>query len=186
MSEKNPYVEGTINEARNLGDKSIVEQLKGSGSELEPIGAVLPSIFDADGNRLSNKELQASVEEFCHRQKLGMLSHSIGLGLGVDFPQGHRFKLETVETFLRNLGIVVRRDKGLFKATVEVPGGVYHIEDTDRHAAAMRALHFRMLRHDPDTDEFVRRNLMNDLRNQEAKAEEPKDDSSKGEGVAVH
>lgn len=163
MKENNPVVEEAISAAREIGDKEAVGKIKFSGNGVEAVAPVLPSMVDDEGRPYPQKEVDRQVDEFIRRQSLGMLTHSLMLAMGADMPTGYTLTLAAAEAHLKELGYVVKRDGGDFVVTVEVLNGTYTIRDKDRHHAALRALHFKALRHDPDSTEFIKRRLFAEL-----------------------
>lgn len=163
MKEKNPVVEKAIEAAREIGDKKVAEGFKFSGEGIESTNPILPAVVDADGRPYSQKEVDRQVDAFIERQSLGMLTHSLGLAMGTDIPTGFTLTLAACEAHLKALGYTVKRTGGDFTVTVSVPGGEYTITDTNRQLATLRALHFLALRHDPDSTEFIKRRLFNEL-----------------------
>lgn len=163
MKEKNPVVEEAIAAAREIGDKEAVGQIKFDGNGVEPTAPVLPKMIDDEGRPYPQKEVDRQVDEFIRRQSLGMLTHSLMMAMGADMPTGYTLTLAAAEAHLKELGYVVKRDGGEFAVTVEVLNGTYIIRDKDRHHAVMRALHFKALRHDPDSTEFIKRRLFAEL-----------------------
>lgn len=163
MKEKNPVVEEAIAAARDMGDKEAVGQIKFSGPGIEPTRPVLPRRIDDEGRPYTQKEVDRQVDAFILRQSLGMLTHSLSLSMGSDIPTGYTLTLEASEAHLKELGYIIKRDQGAFVVTVEVKNGSYTIRDNDRQHAALRALHFLALRHDPDSTEFIKRRLFAEL-----------------------
>lgn len=163
MSKEKSMVDVAIEEAAKMGNAEIRQASKLSVGDLVKTNIVMPEYRDAEGRPLPKAEVKRQVEQYCHEQKIGMLAHSIGLGLGIDFPIGYTIALEKCEEFLKDLKVVIKRVNGDFTTSVEIPGGVYNMVDTDRHALALRAIHFMLLRQDPDTDEFVQRRLFSEV-----------------------
>lgn len=164
MSQKNDIVEEAIAEAKSLGDKKVAGKLpQPVVGDMVAINPVVPQMFDAEGRPHSKKEIQRQVDEFCSEQKKAILTHSIALAMGVDMPNGLAFETQALAAWLTQLGYSVKRDGGDFSVVVAVPGGEYKIIDTDRYCAGLRAIHFALTRHDPDTDEYVQRRLFSEM-----------------------
>lgn len=168
MSKEKSMVDVAIEEAAKMGNVEVRNASSVTVSDLVRTNPVTPVFRDEEGRPLPKAEVKRQVEAYCHEQKIGMLAHSIGLGLGVDFPIGFTIRLEKCEEFLKDLKIIIKRTAGDFATTVEVAGGSYNMVDTDRHALALRAIHFALLRQDPDTDEFVQRRLFAEVNQLEA------------------
>lgn len=180
MAKENSVVEEAITEAKKIGNKEVAEKLT-QGHNLSgrmfAIQPVVPEMFDGDGRPYTKKELQRQVDAFCAEQKKAILTHSIGLGMGIDVPTGMAFELESLEAWAKELGFNVKRVEGHFEVIVAIDGGEYKILDATRYGANIRAIHFALTRHDPDTDEYVQRRLWSEMQ-ATAKAEPAADDNA--------
>jgi hypothetical protein len=164
MSQKNDIVEEAIAAAKSLRDNNVAAQLpKPIVGEMVAINPVVPQMFDDEGRPYPKKEIQRQVDEYCSEQKKAILTHSISLAMGVDMSPGLAFETQALAGWLKQLGYNVKREDGDFTVVVTIPGGEYKITDTDRYCAGLRAIHFALTRHDPDTDEYVQRRLFSEM-----------------------
>lgn len=173
MSKKNDTVEQAIAEARKFADPKVRDQAPAiSVGNMVRVNPIPPKMFDDEGRPYPKREVDRQIEAFCEEQKKSILTHSIALGLGIDMESGLTFEENSLTVWLKHLGFTVKRDGSDFSVVVTVDGGEYKITDDSRYMAGLRAIHFALLRHDPDSDEYVKRRLFEELTRKEA--EEPK------------
>ena len=171
MSNKNDSVEQAIAEARKFTDPTVSAKAPElSVGNMVRVTPVVPQMFDGEGRPYPKREINRQVEAFCEEQKKGILTHSIALGLGIDMPTGLTFDEDALNMWLKHLGYNVKRVEGDFTVVVEITGGKYEITDTSRYMAGLRAIHFALLRHDPDTDEYVQRRLFEEVSKKDPEA----------------
>lgn len=162
--DKNKAVSDAIEAAKTINNNDGIAELNAKilPGDMVELKIDPPRMFNDEGKPLPKKEVNKSINEYCDTQKLGILTKSIGMAMGTETPTGFALRREVVESFLKSLGSKVIRlsgSNGLYRCLVKVPGGDYTVYDTKRWQCALRALHFAITRHDPDTDEFVKRKL---------------------------
>lgn len=174
MPKEKTVVDEAIVAAKEIGNKEVAEKLGNTSiGDMTMVQPIIPKMFDEDGRPYSKKEIERQVNAFCEEQKKSILTHSIGLAMGIDIPTGLTFEDSVLEDWTRKLGYLVKRVEGNFEVKVNVSGGEYKIIDDNRYNAKLRAIHFALTRHDPDTDEHVQRRLWAEMQAQSSNTDKP-------------
>lgn len=166
MSEKSnidTIADGLSEKALETDNPKVAERLLKLGlDELIELDLEVPTILRPGQEPLPKEESRRLLSEHKDRFMLANLTSSLFLSTHTEPPSGRAIKKETCARICRQLGLDVHKKKGVYFINVEPDSDIeVIIKDTNEWLAMMRALHFLLTRHDPDSERiYVQYHMM--------------------------